>query len=285
MFCPNCSSTAVQGQRYCRTCGANLGAIWDAMEGREGRRSQIDFETLKADLRELGANLRAGFERAKEDFNKHTKRFDQQKGQPPAIGQPQIPLTLQNVPPEAVRDLRKTMRDLRRMANKVKAANTRKYSLQQASASIFSGGALLVAWYYLLQRAGSSGLLNSLEAILLQKTGWQIEGLVPVVQMFWLFALIPVATGIAHLINGIFFAPKQAELEDELEDETPVYQTPLYGYQPQPYSMPPVAATPSTVSTNELERDTGSLNAAQPVRAGASITEDATLRFESKEKQ
>jgi hypothetical protein len=283
MFCPNCSSTAVKGQRYCRTCGANLGAIWDAMEGREERRGQIDFDTLKADLRELGANLRAGFERAKEDFNKHTKRFDQQKKQPPA-DQPQVPLTLQTVPPEAVRDLRKTLRDLRRMVNKVKAANTRKYSLQQASASIFSGGAMMVAWYYLLQRATASGLLNSLEAILLQKTGWQIEGLVPVVQMFWLFALIPIASGVAHLINGIFFAPKQVELEPELEDETLVYQTPIYGYQPQQYIVPPVAATPSVVSTNELERNTGSLPA-QPVSAGASITEDATLRFESKEKQ
>lgn len=283
MFCPNCSSTAVKGQRYCRTCGANLGAIWDAMEGREERRGQIDFDTLKADLRELGANLRAGFERAKEDFNKHTKRFDQPKKQPPA-DQPQVPLTLQTVPPEAVRDLRKTLRELRRMVNKVKAANTRKYSLQQASASIFSGGAMLVVWYYLLQRATASGLLNSLEAILLQKTGWQIEGLVPIVQMFWLFALIPIASGVAHLINGIFFAPKQVELEPELEDETLVYQTPIYGYQPQQYIVPPVAATPSVVSTNELERNTGSLPA-QPVSAGASITEDATLRFESKEKQ
>ena len=127
-------------------------------------------------------------------------------------------------------------------------------------------------------------MLNSLEAILLRKTGWQIEGLVPVVQMFWLFALIPIATGFAHLINGIFFAPKQAELETELEDETPAYQTPIYGYQPQQYAVPPMAATPSAISTNELDRDTGSLPAARPVSAGASITEDSTLRFESKEK-
>ena len=147
-----------------------------------------------------------------------------------------------------------------------------------------SGSAMMAAWYYLLQRAGASGLLGSLEAILLRRTGWQIEGLVPVVQMFWLFALIPIATGFAHLINGIFFAPKQAELETELEDETPAYQTPIYGYQPQQYAVPPMAATPSAISTNELDRDTGSLPAARPVSAGASITEDSTLRFESKEK-
>jgi hypothetical protein len=252
------------------------------MEGRRG--GQIDFETLKADLRELGVNLRAGFEQAKENFSKHTGRLDQPKKPTPSAQTPaQVPNP--NTPPEVIRDLRKTIRSLRRMINKVKAANTRKHSLQQATLSIFSGGAMMAAWYYLLQRAGASGLLGSLEQILLQKTGWQIEGLVPVIQMFWLFALIPIAAGIAHLINGIFFAPKQAELEAELEDETPVYQTPVYGYQPQQYAVPPVAETPSTISTNELDRDTGSLPAARPLSAAASITEDATLRFENKEKQ
>ena len=270
MYCPNCSTAAVPGQRYCRICGANLGAIWDAMEGRRG---QIDFETLKADLRELGANLRAGFERAKEDFNKHTNRLDQPKRQPPAVPTPpQLPSP--DVPPEVIRDLRRTIRALRRMVNKVKAAHTRKHSLQQATLSIFSGGALLTAWYYLLQRAGNSGLLGSLEQILLQKTGWQIEGLVPVVQMFWLFALIPIATGFAHLINGIFFAPKQAELEAELEDEAAVYQTPVFNYQPQPSIVPPVAVPPSVVSTNELERE---------ANQAVSVTEDETRRFEARE--
>ena len=35
-----------------------------------------------------------------------------------------------------------------------------------------------------------------------------ITGLVPVIRMLWLLGLIPVARGVAHLLNGIFFAPK-----------------------------------------------------------------------------
>ena len=36
MYCPKCSSPAAEGQRFCRQCGTNLGAIVDAMEGRRG---------------------------------------------------------------------------------------------------------------------------------------------------------------------------------------------------------------------------------------------------------
>src|SRR5438105_1260986 len=128
MYCPKCASTAVPGQRYCRACGANLGAIWDAVEGKRG---QLDFETLKSDLRELGVNLRAGFEQAKENFNKHTNRLNHPPRPPGwAPAQGQVPVS-NTTPPEVTRELRRMIKDLRRMIWKVKAANTRKHSLQQ----------------------------------------------------------------------------------------------------------------------------------------------------------
>ena len=51
----------------CRQCGANLGAIVDAMEGRRG---PVDFERLKVDLKDLGTSLRTGFEQAHKEFKK-----------------------------------------------------------------------------------------------------------------------------------------------------------------------------------------------------------------------
>ncbi len=59
MYCPKCSSQAVEGQRYCRQCGTNLGVILDAMDGKT---VTVDFETLKKDLRQLGQSLRSSFE-------------------------------------------------------------------------------------------------------------------------------------------------------------------------------------------------------------------------------
>lgn len=282
MYCPNCATTAVAGQRYCRKCGANLGAIVDAMEGKRG---PIDFETLKADLLQLGMNLRVGFEQAKENYKHQTSRL--QTPPPPVtwptpatptIQQaPAPPTAAQPVPPEVVREMRKTIKDLRRMYSKVKLANSRKYSLQQGMLSLFSGGAALVAWKYVLHAVGTSGLIDSLQRLLQEQTGTAIWGLAPVIQALWIFALIPLISGVAHLINGIFFAPKPEELQqDAPEPEWPVYQAREFSYQPQPQAVPP-AAPASVISTNELEHNTGALK--QP----ASVTEDPTLRLETQE--
>jgi hypothetical protein len=275
MYCPNCATTAVSGQRYCRKCGANLGAILDAMEGKRG---PIDFETLKADLLQLGMNLRTGFEQAKENYKSQTNRL--QTPAPPT-GWPQVqaplvppPLVNAAAPPEVVREMRKTIKDLRRLYSKVKLANSRKYSLQQGMLGLFGGGAALVAWKYMLQAVGTSGLIDSLQRVLQEQTGVAVWGLAPVIQALWIFALIPLIKGFAHLINGIFFAPKPEELADAPEPEWQAYQAREFSYQPPPPAVSPVAAAPGVISTNDFGHDTGGLK--QPV----SVTEDETRRFE-----
>lgn len=293
MYCPNCSTKAVPGQRYCRSCGANLGAIVDAMEGKRG---QIDFETLKADLKELGMNLRVGFEQAKENFKSQTNRLNQpnqtvqQNWWGTSQTQPPVPpataatpaTTTATLPPQVEREMRKTLKDLRRMYNKVKLANTRKHSLQQGMLSIFGGGALMLAWHEILHKALTSGFLGNIETAIATsgKVDFPIVGIAPVLASLWVLGLIPVAKGVAHVINGVFFAPKPEELQEEPEPQWQEYQTPTFNYQPQPYGMPPAVETPSVISTNELERDHNSIPVAkQPI----SVTEDETKRFEGQE--
>ncbi len=273
MYCPKCAAEAVPGQRFCRSCGTNLGVILDAIEGKQ--RGTIDFETLKNDLKELGSNLRAGFEQASAGF-KGTKRLDQN----PPVGSPA------NFPPPHVvmadmaRDLKNSIKkEVSKGLHKVRVANSRKHSLQQATLSIFGGGAWMAVWNILLNEANGSGLLNSLESLILQKTQWEVVGLVPIISQLWLLGLIPVAKGVAHLFNGIFFAPKP----EELEPEEPVVQQPGYYYPP--YAAPsygaPVSAVPpashiAASTTNELNEKMG--NIPQP-----SVTEDPTMRFGVKE--
>ncbi len=81
MYCPKCAAQTVPGQRFCRSCGTNIGVIVDAIEGKQ--RGPIDFETLKSDLRELGSNLRAGFEQFK-----CTHRLDKPQTAPPPANVP-----------------------------------------------------------------------------------------------------------------------------------------------------------------------------------------------------
>ena len=106
-------------------------------------------------------------------------------------------------------------REFNKALKKVKAANSRKYSLQQAALSLFGGGALIAVWYHLLGVAADSGMLSNIETIILQQTGTQVVGLAEVLQKLWLLGLIPIARGVAHLFNGIFFAPKNIEESEE----------------------------------------------------------------------
>lgn len=266
MFCPKCATQTVPGQRFCRNCGANIGVIVDAIEGKQ--RGPIDFETLKSDLRELGTNLRAGFEQFK-----GTHRLDkQQSGMAP-----QLPA---NVPQPGIADLAQELhksikRDIEGQVgkglSKVRVANSRKYSLQQATLSVFSGGAWMAAWFYILEGAIKSGLFTSIEQVIFEQTGSQIHGLDGIFRFFWLLGIISVARGVGHLVNGIFFAPKQ----EQPVVEEPVFQPQSYAYSPAyptPVSAVPTASHIAGTTTNELNQKAG---ISQP-----SVTEDATLRLE-----
>jgi hypothetical protein len=242
-YCPKCATSAVPGQRHCRNCGIKLDIIQDAIEGRQ--RGPLDFETLKKDLRDLGASLRTGFEEAGIKIKQTQKlRKNPRPLAPNAINMPNW------------------SKEFNKALRKVKAANTRKYSLQQATLSILGGGVIITVWYHLLNRAAESGLLQSLELLILQHTGSPVTGLVQFVQLLWLLGLIPIAHGVAHLINGIFIAPRKLE---EREDES--HTTPAHIY-----SSPVAAANPST---NELREEV----IADPP---PSVIEEETVRFEQR---
>lgn len=271
MYCPKCAAQAVPNQRFCRNCGTNLGVILDAIDGKQP--GPIDFEALKNNLRELGVNLRAGFEQASAQI-KNTKRLDQTPPSP--MNHPNSQAG--NFPPPQVvmadmaRDLKGSLKhEIKRGLNKVKLANSRKHSLQQATLSILGGGAWMVVWQKLLEEAFSSGLLASLEANILQKTRWEVVGLVPIFRMLWLLGLVPVAKGVAHLINGIFFAPKP----EQLEAEEPVVQQTEF-YYPAQYAAPVSAVSPESYIAGTTTND---LNQKAAVQAQPSVTEESTLRF------
>lgn len=236
MYCPRCSATAPEGQRFCRGCGMNLGIILDAIEGKRGT---LDFEVLKRDLRELGASLRSGFSHGSE---RNTARLGTEPRADVASARPGAPATPAAIE-EAVAAIRRAgwSKEFDRALRKVKAAHSRKYSLQQSILSLFGGGAIMAAWYYVLNAAATSGLIESIEQVILRESGHPVTGIAAVVRALWVLGLIPVATGVAHLINGIFLAPTQA-----VEPEPPRIELVR---EPQPVTPPPTA--PPTSVTEE----------------------------------
>ncbi|HKC86510.1 MAG TPA: zinc ribbon domain-containing protein [Blastocatellia bacterium] len=259
MYCPRCANQIVDNQNYCRNCGLKLDVIVDAIQDKP--RSPFDFENLKRDLRDLGSSLRAGLEEAHIAI-KHTRKLKKNPA-PPAPGSPQ----------EWSHEVSKAIwaHQFDKALRKMKVAHSRKYSLQQATLSIFGGGAIMAVWYYLLEAATNQGLFQNLQTIILDKTGIWIDGLIPVIQLLWMFGLIPVARGVAHLINGIFFAPKP-----EKDPAPQVGFAPDFAPNSAQRHIQPTPAYASAVddpATNDLKAER---------TPQMSVTEDPTLRFEPK---
>jgi hypothetical protein len=251
MYCPRCSAKAVEGQQFCRNCGMNLGIILDSIEGKP--RGPLDFETLKRDLRDLGASLRSGFEEAGGSA-KQTKRLNQQAAAQAA--------------PVVIPDLK---RELKKAAKTINAANERTLSLQKATLSIFGGGVVMAAWFNILQAVARPEVVANIERTIMQANpgipDLNLAVYIPIVKLLWLLGLVPIAKGVAHLINGIFFAPKP-DPEPQI-----IYAQPATQLGAQPAAMPPPYASAVSTPTNEFDAP-----AAQP----QSVIEDATLRFEPK---
>ncbi len=258
MYCPKCSSPASEGQRYCRQCGTNLGVIVDAMEGRRG---PVDFERVKADLKDLGTSMRSGLAQVHQEFKKKQHEHRKQSHEAPPNWFSDIAQTASTAATDVKTAIFSTS-PTKPSSKPKRAREARRYHLQKGILSIFTGGASAGAYYFLLKTAVESGLLANLEQLVLQRNP-HLTGLVPVVQMLWMFCLIPVATGLGHLINGTFFAPSEKELKAaEAASEA------LSEAFPNAINQPP-SFTPSTMrTTNEISPE---------FSAGYSVTEDPTL--------
>lgn len=280
MYCPNCAAQADEGQRYCRNCGINLGVIVDAMEGKRG---PIDVEALKEDLRQLGLNLRAGYEEAKREFQK-TQHFDRKRRK--RRGERAGEAATEAAIDETNADCAGITPRVFKLKSR-KQPHSRRYSLQQAMLSIFGGGAGSAALYFLLGTAANSGLLTSLERILVNEVFQRpdIVGIAPVLSMLWVLGLAGVAKGFAHLINGIFFAPRAGEGE-----QTFVLSQPAGAAErglPQPST--PAAAKFGGASSPELVSvkapTTNELDDRWAAKFRPSVTEEETMRLGARERQ
>lgn len=289
MYCPKCATQAVEGQRYCRNCGISLGVILDAMENK---RQPLDFDALKKDLQQLGANLRAGFEEAKLELHKTQRLARKHRRRQPGFEWVAAPA--QETAEAASCVTTSAVAPVTPPVIKVKTgkqANSRRYSLQRAMLSIFGGGAGSFALYHLLNTAANSGLLASIERVIVTETNHpDMVGIAPVMQMLWVLGLVGVAKGFAHLINGIFIAPrpneneqtfilnqsfnatgKAADSERILDQPAPQAAASFSRAQAEPVGVKP---TP----TNELDEQ-------WKANFRPSVTEDETVRLGAREHQ
>jgi hypothetical protein len=107
-------------------------------------------------------------------------------------------------------------------------AEKRENHISKGVVSLFSGIGLTVFLYYL-----SAVLVLKLPPHILQQIPFEID---PVVKVLWLLGLLPVTTGIGHIIAGLLIRPQREEEPKQID---------------QVVSPPPISVTDHT--TNLLE--------------------------------
>ena len=108
-------------------------------------------------------------------------------------------------------------------------AEKREDHISKGVVSMFSGVGLTVFLYYL-----SAALVLKLPPHIIEQIPFEID---PVVKIIWLLGLLPVTTGVGHIIAGLLIRPKPEEAQPQQIDQV--------------VSPPPISVTDHT--TNLLE--------------------------------
>jgi hypothetical protein len=176
MHCPKCGKEFSEGQKFCRTCGANLSIITRAVRldeaiGRSGRGplptykdpfADFDFETVSGDI--------------SEGLEKLTHEIESWCSSKPA----------------------------RKVKETVSPDHRREKYLVDGFKSLMSGIGLMIVLYIV------GGVL--VVKIPPEKAAHIPIELEPVIRIVWLFGLIPALAGLGQIVAGLFIrGPKQGQ--------------------------------------------------------------------------
>jgi len=185
MFCPQCGTDSVEGQHYCRSCGTNLKVV--------GRAVTLGDAISKTDgmpgkVKEIMSNLKIAHvtdevSRAMEKMNAEIARSSAK---------------------EHIK---------RRIRRKKTAEERRERHLTRGTIKFFWGTGLAIFLYFL-----SHGIVLKLDPDVINKVPFDIES---VVRVFWIIGLVPVLSGVGHIIAGLTIKAR-AQKEIESTEQTPL---------------------------------------------------------------
>jgi len=215
MYCPQCATESSPNLQYCRVCGANLKVIGKAVALSEAiaRSDRGPLPKIKEMIKGLKVeHVTEEVSRALEHMNNEIVRIS----------------------PEA-RPPNKPWKSLRR---KKTAEERREAQLVKGTVSFFTGIGLTVFLYYL-----SAAIVLKLPPDVIARIPFELES---VVRVIWLLGLVPVLSGMGHIVAGLLIRPTPAPAMQ------PSISAATFSNDP---SLPnaPVSVTERT--TNLLERE------------------------------
>jgi hypothetical protein len=178
MYCPQCGTEA-QATQYCRTCGANLKVIGKAVALSEAV-ARSDRGPLPK-IKEMIGNFKV--DHVSDEVSGALDRMNQE---------------IARISPES-----QQRRAWIEFPKRKTPAEKRQDHISKGVVSFFSGIGLTVFLYYL-----SAALVLKLPPHIIEQIPFVID---PVVRVIWLLGLLPVTSGVGHIIAGLLIRPQREE--------------------------------------------------------------------------
>jgi len=226
MFCPQCGSESSAELHYCRTCGANLKVIGKAVSLSE---AIARSDGVPAKIKEMVKNLKV--ERVTDEVSRALDRMNKEIVHSANDPTPRKPWWIE--------------------AKKKTAAQRRERHLTKGTIKFFWGGGLTIFLFFL-----ANALVLRLPPDVIAKVPFEIG---PVVHVIWLLGLIPMLSGIGHILAAFSIRPEPAKPLELSEQKSLRIDSPIDAKQNTPeVSLETSREAPASVTertTNILDRN------------------------------
>lgn len=239
MFCPQCGTESLSDElKFCRTCGANLKVIGKAVTLSE---AIARSDSVPNKIKDLVKSLK--IERVTEEVSRAMDKMNQEIIRS-ASGEPRDPA---EVAFEKAERLRKKWAKRREKTPEER----RERHLVSGLIKLFWGSGLAIFLYFL-----AHALVLKLPPGLSAQVPFELD---PVVRIFWLIGLLPILSGIGHIIAALTIRRGVApEVETPLVESAE--QTPLRIEQPRYDDELTVPGEPRVPIASVTDRTTNILN-------------------------
>jgi len=190
MYCPQCGTESQPNVQYCRVCGSNLKVIGKAVSLSEAI-ARSDRGPLPK-LREMMNSLKV--DQVTEEVSRALDHMNQE---------------LAKIPPKSAEAKLKKREERRSwsLRRKKTAAERRENHITKGVVSLFSGAGLSIFLYFL-----------SISVVLPP----EILGRIPfewvsISRIIWLLGLLPVTSGLGHIVAGLLIRPDREEQAPQLD--------------------------------------------------------------------
>jgi hypothetical protein len=224
MYCPQCGTESSAELHYCRSCGANLKVIGKAVSLSE---AIARSDSVPTKLKEMVKNFKV--EKVTDEVSRAMERMHKEIVRSASDPKPRKPWWLE--------------------AKKKTAEERRERYLTKGTIKLFWGGGLTVFLYFL-----ANALVLKLPPDVIARIPFEID---PVVHVLWVLGLIPMLSGLGHIIAGLSIRPEPARLVE------PAEQTPLRIDPPEgapSYDSELTVATPREAPASVTDRTTNILD-------------------------